>query len=225
MTLLRTLACLPLLAFAVGCGAEDQPRAAAAPAAKSTPDKAADKRIAEGAALRLEDMPSGWVEAEAGPDGDSPCKPVQAAGKLATAQHNSPRFNPGDGPTTLNSVHIFPDDATAQKGLELITSEETQACHAELVVGGLRSAEGVEVGEPTMREMSVEPLGDQRQGTRVTVPISGQAIELDMTIDLVFVRVGRGVTTNVFIDARGPFEPKLRDKLNATIVQRLTDGL
>ena len=171
------------------------------------PDAAADERVAKDAAVRSDDLPSGWQQEGGGENFESPCAPIQEASKLAGARYTSPRFSTGDGPLTLNVVYVFPDDAAARRGFELISSEETEDCAAELTVAGLASDDDVEIGATEKRTLPIDPLGDQCKATRVTVPISGHALEMDLTTDVVVTRVGRGVTVNSFIHGSGSSTP------------------
>jgi hypothetical protein len=228
MPAIRTLVCLSTLVVAIGCGSEERPAANSAPAANASaakPDPAADRRIAEEAAARLDDLPSGWVEEGGGEEVETSCTTISAASRAATGAYSSPEFSEGDGPVASNVVFVYPDEPAAQRGFEQITSEGTHSCYAELMTGFLASDPDVEIGETEAKPLSLDLAGDQVTATRVTVPMSGVAIELESNTDLVVVRVGRGVTISSFIDGNGPFDADIRDTLSAATVERLTAGL
>jgi hypothetical protein len=59
----------------------------------------------------------------------------------------------------------------------------------------------------------------------VTVPLSAEGLDVDVYIDLVFVRVGRAVTPSIFVDVLTPFEEDLRAQLTDRVVRRLNVAL
>jgi hypothetical protein len=221
----RLLALL-LVSFAVGCGGsdDDEPRATATPTATASPTvtPAADDEIAaEFATLKLEDFPAGWTETEDPENLESRCKDVEAAKELASARANSSRFNQGQTTLVQNAIYVFEVEATAQEAFGMVSGEDTQACYSEAVTGAFAGQAGIETGEPETAPLEVAAVGDEHAAARVTIPIADQGLEVNATIDLVFVRAGRGLSLNLFVNALAPFDAPLRDQLTAATVDRL----
>jgi hypothetical protein len=226
MARLRILLPLVLAVVAIGCGGGDQeePDRAATPTATASPTvgpAADDKSAAESAALKLEDFPTGWTATENAENLESRCKDVEAAKTLTTARSNSPRFNRGQTTLVQNAIYVFEDAATAEEAFDLVSGEDTQSCYSEAVTGAFAGVAGVESGEPQIAPLQTAPAGDEHAGARVTLPITADGLDVDVTIDLVFVRAGRGLSLNLFVNALAPFDPALRDKLVAATVGRL----
>lgn len=84
----------------------------------------------------------------------------------------------------------------------------------------------MEVGDASSARLSLDPLGDQREAARVTVSITTEeGLDVDVIVDLVFVRADRGISLGLFIDVFSPFDTDLREQLTATSVRRLSDNL
>ena len=116
---------------------------------------------------------------------------------------------------------MFDDEPTAQEAFKLVSGEETQACYSESVSGAFAEQAGIESGTPQTAPLEVAATGDEHAASRVTLPVKAQGIEATVTIDLVFVRAGRGISLNLFVNALAPFEDALRDQLLAATVARL----
>ena len=71
--------------------------------------------------------------------------------------------------------------------------------------------------------MSTDPLGDERDAARITVPVMSEGVDLDVIVDMVFVQAARGLTLTLFIGVLTPFDEDLRDELTATSVRRLSE--
>jgi hypothetical protein len=196
------------------------------PAPKPTVDRAADRRVARRSALRLDDLPPGWTKAD---DETSPtrsdCGRVEAVKARTTARTTSPRFNHGAAAQVSNSIYVFGDAATAEEAFSELTTRAARRCYSRAVTDALRAEPGVDVGRAESARVSLNPLGDQRRGSRVTVPVSARGINVDVVIDLVFVRADRGLSLCLFIGVVSPFDDDVRDHLTADTVRRLSNRL
>jgi hypothetical protein len=57
------------------------------------------------------------------------------------------------------------------------------------------------------------------------VPVTEDGADLDVTVDLVFTRAGRGLSIGLHLGVGAPFPSALRERLTATSAQRLAAGL
>ena len=115
---------------------------------------------------------------------------------------------------------MFADESAAEEAFSGLSSKDTRLCFGRSVSEGAADQGVVEVGDTKTAELSVDPLGDERSASRITLPLSA-----DVVIDLVFVRVGRAVSLNLFVDMFTAFDEDLRGDLTASSVKRLTAEL
>ena len=217
------------------CGGSDDPApssdSAGTPAATATatptptPDREADGRVARQSTLTLEDFPSGWTETPDDESNDSKCEQVEAAKAQTTARATSPRFSEGENTQVQNSIYVFADASTAEQAFAQVSGEETRLCYADTVTEALKGQTDLDVGETQSARLSLDPVGDQREAARLTVPLSAEGVDVDLVIDLVFVRADRGLSLSLFINVSAPFDADLREELTATSVTRLSDAL
>jgi hypothetical protein len=124
-----------------------------------------------------------------------------------------------------NSIYLFADEPTAKTQFEQLTRKDTRSCYAQAVTKALASTGGLKVGKTESARLSIDPLGDDRDAGRITVPVTSQGVDVDVIVDVVFVRAGRGMTITLFMDLISSFDADLRDQLTATSVRRLSDNL
>jgi len=230
---MRRLALVLATIALAGCGGDsgssEQPAPAATETATPTPtvDKAADKSVAREAALKLEDFPAGWIEdGGGGEDVDTGCLTYDQATGKATARVDAPRFKTSDKATqVLTSVHLYVDEAAAEDAFGLLTAKQTRQCFAEKISGEVADQEGVEIGVIKHEPLSFDPTGDAVEGGRVTIPFETSGRSLAITLDLAFIRAGRGISLMVFGKLLSPIEATLRDDLVSTSGERLADAL
>lgn len=229
------------LAGAPGCGGSDSNSASTAAAtasqSRTTPSKppvenAADQRIAEAGKLRLSDFPSGFVQSDESEDSIAgSCNGVEQA-KNATNRHDdAPDFQKGDNTQATNTVYVYADEASAHSGFLSLSSRATRECISKQLSAylakqakstGPGDTEAVTIGKPTTGEVAIDAVGDEQSGGRVSVPVSSQGLDVDLEIDVVFVRVGRAVSALVFTDVPSPFDGDLRAQLTRKVARRLT---
>jgi hypothetical protein len=83
----------------------------------------------------------------------------------------------------------------------------------------------VKVGEPRTTHPELENIGDERDATRVAVALSAKQLKIDVIVDLVIVRTGRGLSLNLYVNVGEPFDEALRRHLTEVTVERLHDEL
>jgi hypothetical protein len=198
--------------------------------AEPTPDPEEDEAIVRRAQLRLEDFPSDWQEQDEDQTDTSDCDGVQEAREAANARERSPQFSQGENTAAQSVVYTFVDEEQASEMFAKLSSRELRTCLGEELADTVADvATGADAGELTIGEAStariqVDPLGDEREGGRVTLPLETQGLELELTVDYVAVRVGRGLALLQMIDL-GPFDEDLRADLTSKVVRRLAVGL
>ncbi len=228
--MLRTLLPLAAVVFVIGCGGgdDDEPERAATPtptptatASPTVTPAADDQTAADFAALKIEDFPNGWTANDNAEDLESRCEDVETAKERTSARGNSPRFSTGQTTLVQNAIYVFPDEPTAQEAFALVSGAETQDCYSKAVTDVFAGQAGVESGTPQIAPLEVAAIGDEHAAARVTIPVKAQGLEVNVSIDLVFMRAGRGISLNLFVNALAPFEAGLRDGLTDATVGRL----
>jgi hypothetical protein len=234
----RALVALLTVAALAGCGGggEDagnhtdqraQTATATATATTSpTSDRAEDKRIAEASQLKLEDFPSGWEESDANESEGANCDAIESAREARTARAESPQFGQGENTLAQSTVYLFSDDATAQEQFAGLRSKDTRACIGKDLVKRLQEANpDLKVGEPRTGRVAVDPLGDQHDGGRITLPVTTGGQEVELFTDFVFARVSRGIALMLFVDVVSPFDDDMRANLTRKVTRRLASQL
>ena len=179
------LALLTVL-LVTGCGGSGDSKPATEPSATATSDRAADRAIALDSTLKLEDFPSGWTQADAGEEPPRvQCEQVEAAKAKTTARTNPPRFSAGENTAVQNAVYLFADEPTAEQAFEQVSGRATRLCYAETVLQALKQRKDLQVGDADSGRLSLDPLGDQRDASRVTVPLTtAEGVEVDLVVDM-----------------------------------------
>ncbi|MDA0180199.1 hypothetical protein OJ997_07830 [Solirubrobacter phytolaccae] len=236
---------LTTLLAAAGCGGDEpEERAAEPPAATATATEAAtetatatatetpsaasgdDEQVAEASTLKAEDFPSDWTsEPRDGDDTDSGCKDFEAAKADAAARVDADDFSKGQTTFAINTVWIYEDEAGATEAFKSVGTEKTRECFAEALAKQLAGeSDGPEVGDVTEQYLEVGEVGDEVEAGRVTIPLETGGQSIDLALDLVFARAGRGITLLGFLDVQAPFAASLRDELTNKAVDRLAEN-
>ena len=168
-----------------------------------------DQAIADAALLTLKDFPAGWEAAS--PEGDEDDREGQE--KIAecvgveydelyddtNAEATSPDFT-NDMDEEVSVEVSVGDEDRAKRAFEIAAQPEFRECLAEGMNDEIQAnadedgANGVEVGDATLNELSFPALGDESLAFRMTIPISASGMDFDAVIDFVGVRVGRAQT-------------------------------
>jgi hypothetical protein len=226
------LACVLLLA---ACGASDEPRAAATATATVTVtaspavDPAADERLAEQATLVLSDLPADWTEEGRNTgDDDSACEGFKFAQSDQTAQGSAPRFRGGPATHVLNRVYLFPDEPKAAQVKDAMGDTSTTArCFGESLAQALADEEGIDVGKVKAEQLNLRmDLGDDAAAaSRVTIGLESKPVSSQMVVDLVAIRVGRGMSLLAFVQGVDPFDERVQRQVLEAAAGKLADAM
>lgn len=238
----RSLAAAVLIAAVAGCGGGDDENArqaakgdftsggsAGLAVPSATPTPAPEKLVARRAQLRLGDFPANWQASDNPGDERSDCEGVRGPREAASARATSPKFHQGTATIAESGVFLYADEAEARDAFGKLSARDTRRCLAREVADTAadkahRTA-GLTIGEPSTYSLPVEPLGDEREAGRATLPLSTSGLDVELTVDYVFVRVGRGVALLALADVQSPFDEELRADLTSTVVRRLATDL
>jgi hypothetical protein len=199
---------------------------------QSAADMPADQRIANNARLRLSDLPAGWVAGSAAsrPTADAPCPNLRRAAGWISAGKISPAFSVSSGNplTAQTETYIYADTALAKHWFGEFSSRQTRACLARILRTELATAvelPGITLGKIRLRGISVAAVGDQDSAFRVTVPVFGSGVTLEVDVDVVFVRTGRGLEIFSLGALGRPFDPTLEGTVLNNVTARLATDL
>ena len=154
--------------------------------------------------LKLEDLPSGWVEAgPSGEDTSDPCG-LKELRSRATAWAESAFSKDHD--QVSNSVLIYPNDSDAD-GTVTEFVERMKSCDPEAMLKALSegAAANVTYRDVTIGRLSFTQLGDRSEALRATVTFSLKATPPDeettgkIDMDYVLVLSGRTVSALVVV--------------------------
>ena len=222
---LGVVACatVPLLA---ACGGGDE--GPVEQRLRPTATAPADATIAARAQLRLADLPAGWQRSGGPVDTPADCAGVRGPRAATSARANSPTFTEGNDRQADSGVYLFADAARARAAFGELTADTTRRCLGRWLAKRIRQQAGgdrLQVGKPAGARLRVGPLGDRADAGRVTLPLSANGADVELTADFVFVQVGRGIALFAFVDVLAPFDADLRADLTRKVVRRLAAGL
>lgn len=183
-----------------------------------------DARIARGSVATLSDLPSGWAQHSPGRS-QVTCKAFVAARARASAIAKSKAFTLGETTQAATAVYVYAAKAAASRAFKAMSGREGLRCYAGQVAKVLSATGDIKVRRVKTARLSMERIGDQRATERVSAVITSDGTELDLYVDLVYVRTGRGLSLGVFINVATPFDEALRRQLTTTQVGRLSDML
>lgn len=227
--MIAAAAVVGLLALA-GCGADGKEAKEATGGSTTAPepvvDHAADRKIARSALLGLDDFSSGWTEMDDDENSrsEAKCWAIADARSSATAWAAAPSFTKDEATEVENTNYLFADETKAKEAFTAIADRDTHRCLEEAFEDDLDVGEDVEVGDVETGRLSINPLGDERDAARFTVPDSGEGSDLDFHVDIVFVRTGRAIAFIVFTDVSGAFDDDLREELTGKVLGPLSEG-
>ncbi|MCZ7535418.1 MAG: hypothetical protein M5T61_05380 [Acidimicrobiia bacterium] len=165
-----------------------------------------DVALAESVVLTLDDLPAGWAsEPATGDDGGfeeaemrAECPAVaRAIDELREIQGRSTgkaraSFVLGDQglPSIQSSVVVAADAGIAGRGYAMYTGDDFLDCLMSLFLTGIED-DGTTVGEVRSEPLPIDPVGDESEAVRVTVPVSANTSEVIVFVDYVVIRVDR----------------------------------
>jgi hypothetical protein len=223
----------------VGCGGDDDEGSAAttttvdsAAAPTETQeeqsDPAADERIAEEAGLVLEDFPTAGSRTTS----RRIESPRNARVSRRPARRPLPACPPLDFFTERAHSRRVWSASRGRVGGERGVRRSGRSRDEDMPWRGDRTARrGSGGGGSRVRRTDDQPgrhrppPGDERDATRITIPVSAQGIDVDIIADYVLVRVGRGIAAVTFVDTLTAFDEDLKAELMSKVVRRLSAAL
>jgi hypothetical protein len=188
----------------------------------TTSSRESDTQAAKRAVLGLRDLPSGWERGEQPESREILCPAFAAVRRNASGRASSPRMvDPASSAEVGATVARFADVDAAKRSFRALAGHATTRCYADQAVKLLKKNGASGVGELSTRPLSVERLGDERAGVRFVVPFTAEGDHYDLSIDLTYVRSGRGLSLVFFLDPSGAFDGRLRHDLIAKQAGRL----
>ncbi len=180
-----------------------------------------DAQVARRGVLRRSDFPAEWKASR--PTGKRLKCPAAIAARTASVLVRSPTFTTGPNTEVEAASYVFRRRAAADKHYAPLTKPAFAGCLMRGFTGLLKKA-GYAIGSTATAPLTLDAVGDERSGTRLTIPVSRQGVDANILIDLVVARSGRAIALQLFVDAFNPFDSGFRDKLTATQVRRLHDA-
>jgi hypothetical protein len=223
-----SIALVALATGSAGCGedrttaADPEPPATSATTATTAtpPDGLSDRALARRALLRLTDFPAGWVEQrQAVPD--VRCGGVDPFGG-ATAVVGSGRMAHEDT-GVQQTVSVFRTAAASRRAYALINSPEAMRCLRR----DARQRVAIEAGGPAqpLELARIESLGRWGVAKRFSAQAAGPVGKVSGYIDVVHLRVGRGLAALVIVAGLQPLPDDLYARLEQTVEERLSGNL
>lgn len=195
----------------VGCGGGSDGDEATTTEQPADP---ADLAIAEAALLRLSDFPSGWSEV---PDTEEEVSDelndaqLELAACFGSETESLLDFSPANAETgdftspdddvVSNTVSVS-DQAAAEDFMDRYGADGVAEClteaSAKVVEVGFSETDDVPddltLGTVTVGRLNLTPVGDELVAYRITIPLSAGGLQVEVYLDLIAVRVERGVS-------------------------------
>jgi hypothetical protein len=244
VTKLTSIAAIAAAVLIVGCGSSKKvtktvtraatPANTSAPTAtaEDRPEVPADHAIASGSLLRLTDFPTGWEQHnQSGGNSSLSCPSIEVARGSLSGRDTSPQFAKGSDEFVDASVYVYRSIAAAQAAFAHLSGTAARLCMGKAIGSELARAaaskQGAKVtfGQPSTGELSIPAVGDQAAAGRIAVPYTVVGRNLRAVVDLVLIRVDRGIQNLSFIGSADAFDRALESTLTQTAVNRLAGQL
>lgn len=237
--LMALLSCALLLA---ACGDDSDSSAdgttTSTTATTTEPDTGEDQAIAEAGLLELSDFPAGWEEQ---PPEEEDVDDTESKQRIADCigvdydriygdenEAESPTFASPDGAEVSNSAGVEASEDEAVFVFETLSSDDAIGCISEefqSFIAETAATEGVEIGEASLNRVSPPDVGDASAAYRVTLPVEAQGQSVDVFVDIVVARVGRGGVTVQALNLFEPFDSGQLAEYAGIAVERLGQAL
>jgi hypothetical protein len=189
--------------------------------APGAPAATADRAIAPRAVLRLADLPGGWTASPRGSSRSaSACAGYRRARASVSARSNSRNFSHVTSQAS-HTVYLYADVRRARAGFRELTSTASRRCVGAETKTKLESLRST-LGAARTTRLRIGRIGDQSAMDRIAVDyLDSDGAMATLTLDLVFVRAGRGLSLLALVDEIGTFDARLRARLAGTAGRRL----
>jgi hypothetical protein len=181
----------------------------------------ADRVTAPRAVLRLADLPAGWAASpRSGARTPSACAGYRRARASVSARSNSQNFSHLTSQAS-HAVYLYATVRRARSAFGQLTSAPARRCvgaETKTKLERLRST----VGAARTSRLRIARVGDQSAMDRIAVDYRTSDDEMaTLTLDLVYVREGRGLSLLALVDDSATFDARLRARLTSTADRRL----
>jgi hypothetical protein len=181
----------------------------------------ADRVTAPRAVLRLADLPAGWTASpRSGARTPSACAGYRRARAAVSAHANSQNFSHLSSQAS-HTVYLYANARRARSAFGRLTSAAARRCvgaETKTKLERLRST----VGAARTSRLRIARVGDQSAMDRIAVDYRASDGETaTLTLDLVYVREGRGLSLFALVDETTTFDARLRARLTSTADRRL----
>lgn len=199
---------------------------------------AGDQAIAEAGLLQLSDFPAGWEEQPPEEEDVDDTESKQRIADCIGVDHDriygdedeaeSPTFSSPDGAEVSNSAAVEASEDEAVFVFDTLSSDDAIGCISEefqSFIAETAATEGVEIGEASLNRVSAPDVGDSSAAYRVTLPVEAQGQSVEVFVDIVVARVGRGGVTVQALNLFEPFDSEQLAKYTEIAVERLDEAL
>jgi hypothetical protein len=187
--------------------------------ATTAPVSPTDQKITDAAVLTLADFPPGW-RADKPSDESGGADKCWGDAKIVGAVTRSMQFAK-DNAVVGNTTRLAVDTTTAMAFMTLLRKQTTIDCLKEVLTGFFATNVKGKVESVKFGQLSTAPIGDDVVAYQIAAVVSVGELKPSAYFDLLFVRVGRGITYVVAADALAPFPESDRNTLARKVVDRL----
>jgi hypothetical protein len=236
MRLLLILAAT-LAAFLVACGGGDE---------IGPEERAETEALLKAAALRLEDLPSGFIldeerfttnEETAAEQKDNPYAPtledLNRFGRIlayeATYSQEVSLSSLVTGGTLFiqTTAAVYRDSEGASEAFEFVRQQASDPGFADEFQKNFASSSSVEVRSATISPMSFAAVGDDRLAFKIDITAHSADVDLDLNFvgQIVGVRRGRAINSVTVLAVGSPSPVQELEDLARTLDERMQDAL
>jgi len=240
---MRKVCAVALLACVLGAcsgGGSSTSSSSSSGAAGSTasPSKA-DQGRADGAVLKLNDLPSGYTAqkgstgSSSSSDGADPAgskdaqacfraatgKDADALGRVRTAKASATFANGTTGQIT-GAVQIFSDATPLREQIDALTKPAVQDCLAQAFKQQL-AATNVQIDRLTVTSTKLDGVGDGSAGFVASGSLTAKGVATQIEVEIDLVRAGNAGVTVTLFSVQGPADHSLAEKAAKAMVARL----
>ncbi len=116
----------------------------------------------------------------------------------------------GDGVQLLTAALRFSDADAAERAYAASISPRARRCYADGFAAELTRRYRVSVRRVETQPWEVDPIGDERAGTRVTVVLAGRRGDVTVHADTAVIRTGSALSFDQAIDISAALEGRAR---------------
>lgn len=201
---------------------------------------AADRGLARQALLKLSDFPDGWTSKPSSKDnnddrfGDELAKCLDIPNSLLGSDTNdsvdSPDFDSPDDQEVSSSVIVGPSADEAETIFAILEKPSATHCFRVALNNELEysmthdsdSPKNVQLGHVTFSNVNLPQFADESVAYRAEVSVSSSGLNVDVDVDLIFMRHGRAATFVSFLDIFSPFPVGLEKRYAQIAAERLS---